>query len=311
MTGFLIRRLLQIIPTIIAITLIVFILLSVMPGDAAFLRRGFVRGSSGPEVEALIRERLGLDRPLHIRYLSFLAGLLQGNLGRSFQTEREVVDILKVRLPVSLRLVFLSLLIAVLGGVTLGFISALKQGSVYDLLCMGGAIIGVSMPYFWLGLLLMYFFGVQMSLLPTSGYGEGSFLHMIMPAVTLSAPYLALLARISRAAILDKMQADYVRTAYAKGLKDSIVRRKHIFRNALIPIMTIIGLNMGSMLANIVVVEQVFSWPGIGHLMVRSIYDRDLPLFQGCVLIIAFTYIGVNLLVDVLYSFVDPRIRYE
>jgi len=311
MFAFIVRRLLQAIPTVIVVTIIVFIILSIAPGDAALLKVGFKRGSADPSVIKALRAKMGLDKPAYLRYLIFLADLCQGNLGYSFMTEESIIDMLKERLPASLKLISFALLIAVIGGVGLGLTAALHQGSVFDLACMGGAIMGVSMPNFWFGLLLMYFIGALLRLLPTSGYGGGRLAYVIMPAITLGLPYMALLARLSRASVLDVINKDYIRTARAKGLSEWSVRWKHLFRNAMVPIVTIIGLNIGSMLANIVVVEQIFDWPGIGSLMVRSVFNRDVPALQGVILIVVLTYITANLTVDILYTYIDPRVHYE
>jgi peptide/nickel transport system permease protein len=204
----------------------------------------------------------------------------------------------------------LSMFIAAVGGIIPGFISAVRQGSIFDMVCMGGAVMGVSIPNFWLGLMLLYLFGVILGILPTVGYGNGDFAHLILPSVTLGAAYMALIARTSRAAVLDVINEDYVKTARSKGLSELVVRVKHIFRNALIPIITIIGLQFGGMLANTVVVETVFAWPGVGSLLVISIFRRDVPAIQGCILLIILSFLVINLLVDILYAYIDPRIHY-
>lgn len=309
MITYLVRRILQSIPTIIGVTLIIFILLSLAPGDAAFLKAGFKRGRASPEAIEAMRKKLGLDKPAYLRYLLFLKNLSKGDLGYSYITEDEVADMVKERLLSSLKIVAFSLIISVVAGVSLGIASAMHQGSILDLVFSGAAIMGISIPRFWLGLLLMYFIGVKLGLLPTSGYGGGDPAYMVLPAVTLGMPYMALLARITRASVLDKVNEDYIRTAYAKGLSKWVVSRRHLLRNALLPIVTIIGLTMGSMLANIIIVEQVFGWPGIGDLMLRSIFTRDIPVVQGTILIVLLLYIVANLTVDMLYVYIDPRIR--
>lgn len=309
MGTFIIRRLLMFIPTVIAITLIMFILLNVMPGDPAFLN-GNTRRAADVEAMKVMRKKWGLDQPLYLRYIKFLGNLGKGDLGISFRTNRNVTGMLRERIPASLRLMVVAMLIAVIGGVVFGFISAVKQGSLFDTASMAVAVTGVSIPNFWLGLMLMYLFGVLLDILPTTGYGNGDIAHLILPSVTLGAAYMALIARISRATVLDVLHEDYVRTARSKGLSEIVVRVKHIFRNALIPVITIIGLQFGGMLASTVVVEVVFAWPGIGSLLVISIFRRDEPVIQGCILLIVFLFMLINLIIDILYAYIDPRIHY-
>ena len=203
------------------------------------------------------------------------------------------------------------MLLALIGGISIGFFSALHRRFAVDQIAMIGAVSGISIPQFWLGLMLMYLFGVVLGILPTSGYGGGRLTHLILPAFTLGVRYMALLARISRSAVLEVMQEDYVRTARAKGLLERVVEYRHIFRNALLSVVTIAGLQLGSMLAATVIVETVFAWPGIGHLLVTAIFGRDVPLIQGIILIIVLSFLLINFLIDLSYSYIDPRIRYD
>ena len=310
MLTFFIRRIIQFIPTVLAVSFIVFILLNVMPGDAALLS-GNPRGGIDPKVVAELRAKWGLDDPLYTRYFRYLNNLVHGDLGVSFRQDRNVSDILKTRLPVTFRLAGLAILFASITGVSLGFISAIHHGSAIDITSMILAVTGMSTPNFWLGLMLMYLFGALWGILPTSGYGGGRFIYMILPAFTLGVRYMALLARISRSSALEIIYQDYVKTARAKGLSEWTVRYRHIFRNALIPVVTVIGLQFGGMLASAVVIETVFSFPGIGSLLVQSIFSRDVPVLQGCILVIVVTFLIVNLGVDLVYGYIDPRIQYD
>lgn len=310
MITFLVRRLIQFIPTLLGVTLIIFILLNVMPGDAALLS-GNPRGGTDPKVIEALREKWGLNDPLPIRYVRFLGNLVKGDLGISFRLDRKVSEVINERLFVTLRLATCAMLFAVIGGVGLGFFSAIHQGSAFDIIAMIGAVTGMSIPNFWLGLMLMYLVGVLLGILPTSGYGGGDLAHLILPAFTLGVRYMALLARMSRSAVLDVVHEDYVNTARSKGLAERVVQFRHIFRNALIPVITIAGLQFGGMLASTVVVETVFSWCGIGSLLVESIFRRDVPVLQGCILIIVVAFLVINLLVDLAYGYLDPRIQYD
>ena len=310
MITFLVRRLIQFIPTLLGVTLIIFILLNVMPGDAALLS-GNPRGGTDPKVIEALREKWGLNDPLPIRYVRFLGNLVKGDLGISFRLDRKVSEVINERLFVTLRLATCAMLFAVIGGVGLGFFSAIHQGSAFDIIAMIGAVTGMSIPNFWLGLMLMYLVGVLLGILPTSGYGGGDLAHLILPAFTLGVRYMALLARMSRSAVLDVVHEDYVNTARSKGLAERAVQFRHIFRNALIPVITIAGLQFGGMLASTVVVETVFSWCGIGSLLVESIFRRDVPVLQGCILIIVVAFLVINLLVDLAYGYLDPRIQYD
>ena len=310
MLTFFIKRIVQFIPTVLAVSFIVFILLNVMPGDAALLS-GNPRGGVDPKVVAELRAKWGLDDPLYTRYLRYLGNLVHGDLGVSFRQDRNVSDILKTRLPVTFRLAALAMLFAAVVGVSLGFLSAVHQGSAIDVVAMILAVTGMSTPNFWLGLMLMYLLGALWKILPTSGYGGGQLIYMVLPAFTLGVRYMALLARISRSSVLEIIYQDYIKTARSKGLSEWTVRYRHIFRNALIPVITVIGLQFGGMLASAVVVETVFSLPGIGSLLVQSIFSRDVPVLQGCILVIVVTFLIVNLAVDLIYGYIDPRIQYD
>jgi peptide/nickel transport system permease protein len=237
--------------------------------------------------------------------------LTQGDLGRSFLRRDPVGGLVLERVGPSLRLAVAAMLIALGLGIPLGFFSALRQGSWLDTASMVGAVSGVSMPQFWLGLLLMYALAVAVPLLPTSGYGDGSLRNLLMPAFTLGVTYMALLARTTRAAVMEIKLADFIRTARAKGLAEVVINRKHILRNALILVLTTAGLQFGALIGNTVIVEKLFSWPGVGSLLVDSIFQRDIPVTQGCVLLLILAFLVINLAVDLLYAVIDPRIEYR
>jgi ABC-type dipeptide/oligopeptide/nickel transport system permease component len=311
MFGYIVRRLLQFIPTILAITLITFVLLNVLPGNAALMAAGVQdRGLDAKFVEQMMK-RWDLDKPLHVRYWMYLQNLARGDLGLSFLRREPVAEVILARLWPTLKLALAAMLIAVGLGIPLGFLSALRRGSWLDAFSMIGAVSGVSLPQFWLGLLLMFLLSVKLRLLPTSGYGEGGITYLILPAITLGVGYMALLARTTRAAVLEILSADFVRTAAAKGLSRLMINSKHVFRNALILVLTTAGLQFGSLMGQTVIVEKLFSWPGIGSLLVDTIFQRDIPVVQGCVLLIILIFLVVNLAVDVLYALIDPRIEYQ
>ncbi len=312
MLGFVLRRVLQVIPTLLILTVILFVLMSILPGDPAFIRASAVKqGRIDLEQIERLREEWGLNDPIPVRYFRWLSGALRGDLGRSYRTGQDVVFMLKERLPVTLRLVLLSMLIAVIGGVSLGFIAAIRQGTFFDVGAMLVAVAGISIPEFWSALMLILLVGVTWRLLPTGGYGGGDLAHMVLPSLTLGFRYMALIARITRSSVLDVINKDHVRTARAKGLAERVVRFKHIFRNSLIPITTIIGLEFGWLLANTVIIEMVFGLPGIGYLLVKSVLRKDLVAMQGGILVVALAFLVLNLVVDLLYGFLDPRIRYD
>ena len=311
MLRFALRRILQFIPTILAITLILFILLNILPGDAALMSGDAQDKGVDPRFIEEMKKRWGLDQPIHIRYLTYLRNLAAGDMGLSYLRREKVSGLIASRLWPTLRLAFAAMLIAVSIGIPLGFYSALRQGTWLDAFSMVGAVSGVSIPQFWLGLLLMFFLAVKLPFFPVSGYGDGDLKHILLPAFTLGVGYMALLARTTRAAVVEILTTDYIRTARAKGLSDFLVNRKHILRNALILVLTTAGLQFGSLMGSTVVVEKLFSWPGLGSLMVDSIFQRDIPVTQGCVLLIILVFLLVNLSVDLLYAIIDPRVEYR
>lgn len=285
-----------------------FFLLNVLPGSAALMAGG--KKTLPEETIAKMEKQWGLDKPVHVRYMDYMKKLLTGDLGTSFVRGEKVNTVIAPRLWPTLKLASLSLFIACVFGIPLGFYSALKQGSFLDTITMVGAISGVSIPQFWLGLLLMFFFSAKLGFLPTFGYGEGAFSYLILPAFTLGIGYTALLARTTRAAVIEVLNQDFVRTARAKGLSKLWVNRRHVFRNTLVLLLTTAGLQFGSLIGETVVVEKLFAWPGIGSLLVDSIFFRDTPITQACILLIIMAFLIINLVVDLLYAVIDPRIRY-
>ncbi|MCX7561278.1 ABC transporter permease [Sulfitobacter sp. F26204] len=309
MRSFIRRRLLQFVPTVLGVTLIMFVLLQLIPGNAALSSAG--RLEMDAKVLALLKEDLQLDKPAYIRYFNYLANLAQGDMGKSLLRNYDVADVVFDRLWATLKLAFSAISIALLLGVPLGFLAAFRQGTWVDMLSAVVSVVGVSVPQFWLGILLMYVFAFSLNLLPTSGYGGGSLANLVLPALTLGIGYTALLARITRAAVVEVLSADYIRTARAKGLSEMEISYKHVFRNAFILILTTAGLLFGSLIGQTVVVERVFAWPGIGSLLVEAIFQRDIPVAQGCLLVIVMVFLIVNLLIDILYNVVNSQIDFK
>lgn len=313
MTRYIIRRILLIIPVLFGASLLVFIALRLAPGDPATALAG---EQATPELVAQIRKDMGLDQPLPVQYVIYVAKLLQGDWGKSTKTNSPVLDEILRRLPNTITLAVSSLTLAALVGILLGVLASIKPYSWIDGGSMTLALLGVSMPVFWLGLMLMVFFAVVLPRwLGLSGpifppTGSGTWQHLVMPTITLAANSMAILARMTRATMLEVLRQDYVRTARAKGLRERGVIFRHALRNALIPVVTIMGLQFGILLSGAVLTETVFAWPGIGRLLVDSISYRDYPMVQGIILFIAMGFTFVNLAVDILYAFLDPRIHY-
>jgi peptide/nickel transport system permease protein/oligopeptide transport system permease protein len=299
------RRLLQAVPILFVISLLTFAMLRLIPGDPAILIAG---EEATPQALAAIRERLGLDRPLSEQYGRYLAALFRGDLGTSIRTKGSVADELVARVPATLELAVAGGLLFTVVGAGMGVGAATWPGRWPDHLVHGLSLIAVSTPAFWLGALLVWLFAVQWGLLPVAGRGSLAFL--ILPAVTVSLDGIALLARLVRASLLDVLGEDYIRTAWAKGLPDRAVVGRHALRAALIPVVTVVGLEFGRLLGGVVVVENVFGWPGLGRLLIDGIHARDYPLVQSGILLFAATLIAVNVVVDVLVGVLDPRVRY-
>lgn len=304
--GFALRRILAAIPTLFGVTVIVFFTVRMLPGDPARLLAGLL--ASQEEVDR-IRVQLGLTRPLPVQYEIFLNGLLHGDLGRSTVTQAPVIDEIASRLhPTALLATTATVLAGVLGIVS-GVVVSMRQYTATDYLVTVLALAGVSIPVYWLGLMLMLLFAVFLHLLPAGGnVGPAS---LILPSITLAAFSLAIIERMTRSSMLEALRQDYVRTARAKGLAERVVVYRHALRNALIPVVTVIGLQFGGLLGGAILTETTFAWPGIGRLLVSAISARDYPIIQGVVLLFAVTFLAVNLLVDLLYGYIDPRIKYS
>ncbi|MGY3550378.1 ABC-type dipeptide/oligopeptide/nickel transport system permease component [Bradyrhizobium sp. USDA 4472] len=306
MLSFLVRRLLQTIPTVLAVVLLVFVLFSVVPGSIA----SSMSDDVDPQVELRLKQQLGLNDPVYTRFGNYIAKLAVGDFGTSFRTREPVTSMLAKRAWPTLELIVTAMAFSVLLGVPLGFIAALRPGGIVDTLAMVVAVSGLSIAKFWLGLVLMYAFALKLGWLPSFGYGDGGLQYLLLPAVTLGVSPMALFARTTRAAVLEIMTADFVRTARSKGMSETRVVKWHVMRNALVIILTTVGLQFGGLMGQAVVVEKLFSWPGIGSLLVDSVLQRDIPAVQGSILVVVLAFLAINLLIDLLYGVIDPRIRY-
>ncbi|MFQ6179578.1 nickel ABC transporter permease [Bacillus paranthracis] len=304
MLMFIFRRILQLVPVLFGVVFVVFLIMQMVPGDPALLIAG--EGASKETVEQ-IRHQLGLDKPFIMQYFSYIGNILQGDFGVSIRSNRPVLDEVLIRLPITIELALCSIVIAVVIGMIAGIISATKQYSWTDVSIMIIALLGVSLPSFWFGLMLIFYFSVQIQIFPVSGWG--TWMHMVLPALTLGASGAAIVARMTRSSMLDVIRQDYIRTARAKGVKERVVIYKHALRNALIPVITVVGLQFGALLGGTVLVESVFAINGLGRLIVDAIRMRDLPMLQGGVLIASVIFILVNLIVDILYRHFNKRIE--
>ena len=306
MYNYLIKRLLSTIPVLIGISLLLFFMLRMLPGDPAQVLAGQM---ATPEEIENIRHQLGLDRPIYEQYAVYMSHLVRFDLGRSARTQNPVTAEIWARLPNTILLAVVAIMLACLFGIPAGIISAVRPYSWTDYLVTMFALFGISMPVFWLGLMLVVVFAVILKWLPAGG--TGSWQHVILPSFTLAAFVVAFIARMTRSTMLETLSQDFTTTARSKGLKEKVVIVKHALKNALIPIITVVGLQFGSLLAGAVLTETVFAWPGLGRLLYDSISARDYPMIQGVILIFGLLYIFVNLVVDLIYAFVDPRIRYD
>jgi ABC-type dipeptide/oligopeptide/nickel transport system permease component len=306
MLRYLIRRLLLTIPVLLGVATLVFALIHFIPGDPAQAMLG--EGATQEEV-AQLRARLGLDRPLIVQYGAFLNGVVHGDLGESLRNGQPVAGQILLRMPATAQLALASMAVAVFVALPLGIIAAVWKGTWIDHGAMTLSLVGISIPNFWLGPLMAIVFAVQLGWLPVGG--RGTLAHLVLPSITLGAALAAILARMTRASLLEELGEPYVLAARAKGVSRTRAVLYHAFRNSLIPIVTILGLQFGVVLTGAVITETIFAWPGIGRLLIQSIGFRDYPTVQGCVLLIAVTYVGVNLITDLTYGFLDPRIRVD
>src|SRR4051794_11676951 len=306
MIRYLIRRLLLTIPVMLGVATLVFALIHLVPGDPAQA----MLGEAAPQADVIkLRHSLGLDQPLLMQYRTFLVGLAHGDLGMSFRYNAPVTAQIREKFPNTAALALAAMAFAILFAIPLGVLAAVFRGTFIDHAAMTVALAGISMPNFWLGPLLAILFAVRLGWLPVSGIG--GFSHLILPAVTLGAALSAILARMTRASVLEELRELYVLAARARGLSGARAVVRHAFRNSLIPIVTIVGLQFGAVLTGTIITETIFAWPGLGRLLIQAISFRDYPLVQGCILFISVTYVFVNLLTDLAYGWLDPRIRFD
>jgi peptide/nickel transport system permease protein len=315
MTGYIIRRILALVPVLLGISFLVFLILHLAPGDPALIILG---PKANATTLAQLRHDLGLDQPFFVQYFRWLGRVLQGDWGRSIQLKREVLPLVLQRFQATLYLTLFSAFLAIVIGIPTGIISATRQYSFWDRASMIAVLLGFSMPVFWLGIILQIIFSVWLGVLPVSGMqspDQAGWLdmlrHLVLPAITLATGAAVIIARMTRSSMLEVLQQDYIRTARAKGQSERTIIYRHALRNAFIPVITVVGLQVGFLLGGDILVEIVYSWPGIGMLMMNGIMARDFPLVQGAILLVATSYVVVNLVVDVLYAYMDPRIHYQ
>lgn len=314
MTSYLRRRLVTIIPVVLGVSFVVFMMLHLLPGDPVLMMLTEQRGGTAPSSSTTITQetydnmehQLGLDRSLPVQFVDFLWGAVRGDLGDSYRSQEPVMDIIIRNLPHTIRLAFASLGIALILGLIFGIFSALKRGTWLDGVIMTAAVLGVSIPSFWLGIMLILVFSLQLGWIPAVGAGR---IGIVLPAFALGIGAAALIARLVRSSLIDVLNQDYIRTARAKGLAPRAVMIRHALKNGLIPVVTVVGLQFGNLLGGAVVIETVFARPGVGHVAVNAILDRDFPVIQGVVFFAALTYVFANLLVDLVYARLDPRIE--
>lgn len=304
MSGAFLRRLLQVIPVLVLISVVTF-MLTRLSGDPTTL---LLPLDASEQERTALREQLGLDEPLLVQYASFVGGVVQGDFGDSFRYRQPALDIVLERVPATLELAIASLSLALLIGLPAGVVSAMRHGTATDRAVQFGAFVGQAMPPFYSGLLLIVLLGINVDWIPTGGREPGSLRHLLLPSLTLAPFMIAIIARFTRSSVLDVLGRDYVRTARAKGVSERTVVIAHVLRNALIPVVTIVGLQVGALLGGAVVTEVVFGWPGIGRLAVSSVLQRDFPVVQAVVMLTAVVFVLVNLTVDLLYMWLDPRI---
>ncbi|HET8629683.1 MAG TPA: nickel ABC transporter permease [Thermomicrobiales bacterium] len=306
MLRYVIRRLIALVPILVGVSILVFVMMRLVPGDPARMTLG--PEATGEQV-ALLRHQWGLDRPLPVQYAFWLQRAVHGDFGRSTVSRVPASQEIAARFPATLKLTAASMAVSVVLGLVFGVVAAVRHNTLFDRTSMVVALLGVCTPSFWLGLMLMLLFAVKLRWLPS--FGQGGISHLILPALTLGTGSSAIIARVTRSSMLEVLGEDYVRTARAKGLGERAVIVRHALKNALIPIITILGLEFGGLLAGAVVTETVFSYPGLGLLLINSINNRDFPIVQGALLLFALEFVLVNLLVDVIYARVDPRITYS
>ncbi len=307
MLSHIVRKLLYAVPVVWGVVTVVFILMAVVPGDPARLMTG-QRGD--PATLARIRHDLGLDLPLTRQYTKFLGDLLRGDLGMSYRNNERVSTAIRTRFAATMRLTAWAMLLAVAVGLLAGVVSAARQHSAFDYAAMFVAIAGASAPVFWVGLLLLLLFAYGLGWVPGIGYGDGSWRYLALPALALGIRPAALIARLTRSCMVEVLNQDYIRTARAKGVRERAVVLKHALKNAMIPVVTVVGTQISELLSGAVLTETIFAWPGIGRLAVEALRNRDFPMIRGTVIVMALTFLAANLIVDISYGLFDPRVRY-
>ena len=320
LARYIFHRLLQLIPVLFLVTVFVFLIVQIIPGDPVLVMLGVDPETGGRYAEeqyTALKRQFGLDQPIYVQYYNWLKRLLTGDLGLSLQSRRPVLDILVERYPATIYLAIVALATGLLIAIPAGLVAAVRQNTVADYAAMGYAMWGIAMPNFWLALMLIVLFSVKLGWLPSIGYASPlesplKFLqHVFLPAIVLGTDLAASLTRYVRAEMLEQLKQDYIRTARAKGLPPPIIFVKHALRNSLIATVTVVGLQIARLLGGSTIIETVFTWPGVGSLLLEGIYSRDYPIVQGSVLVIALTYVVINLIVDILYKWLDPRIKLE
>ena len=308
MLYFIIRRILQIIPVIIGVTLILFTLMYIIPEDPAKL---ILEKGATPEALQNLREKMGIDKPVYVQYWRYIKQLAKGDLGTSYRYRRSVNGILADHYPNSIKLALAAIIIEIIIGIFAGIVSAVKKYSYWDMLVTVSTTIAVCVPVYWLGMMLQVAFGLKLGWLPMSGMGDGSIRYYILPAITLASVSTAFVARMTRSTMLEVLSNDYITTAYAKGLSTNMVIGKHALKNALIPVVTLIGIDLGALMGGAILTETVFNWPGVGRTIYLAILQRDAPVVIGGTIILVMIFVVMNLIVDIIYALLDPRIRYE
>jgi peptide/nickel transport system permease protein len=300
------RRVLALVPVLIGVSLLVFALTAVGLGDPA---RAMLGQRADPLLVQQIRRDYALDQPMHVRYATWMGRLVRGDLGTSYHQQRPVAEVIAERLPATVHLALAATAVAVVLGLAAGIVAALRPGRMLDHILMTAAVLGISTPVFWLGMMLSLLFAVWLDWLPVSGYGDGAWANLVLPALTLGAVHTGTIARMTRSSLLEVVRQEYIQAARAKGLAEWCVVAKHALRNALIPVVTVIGIGLADLLVGAPLTETVFAWPGLGRMLVAAVGQRDLPVVMGAVLVFAVIYVLANLLVDLAYVVIDPRIR--
>ena len=305
MVRFLFGKIVMAFLTVFITTILVTLLIHLVPGDPVQIMFAQSQGSTPEQIEE-VRRNLGLDKPIYIQYFMYVEKLFQGDLGHTIRGGQPVIEVIFQRLPNTIKLACAAMLIAIIIGLPIGFFAAYKKGTIWDTTVMIVAIAGISMPHFWLGLILLFFFAVQLGWLPVSGSG---YMNLVLPALTLGLSNAAIFARLTRSSMIEVMQQDFVQTALAKGLPKGFVLRRHVLRAGLVPLITMMGLQFAFMMGGAIVVENIFSWNGVGRMAVEAIFQRDYPIIQGFILTFAVVVVIVSIFLDTIYAFIDPRIR--